>query len=297
MRIAFLGTPTAAVPVLESLVAAGHEVAVVVTQPDRRRGRGLETSPSPLKAAASELGLVVSHDLADVRKSGVPLAVVVAYGAIVPAEVLEHVVMLNVHFSLLPRWRGAAPVERAILAGDERTGVCIMGLEATLDTGPIYAQASTEVDAKSASELTAELSQLGAQLLVELLPNEHLPAPHPQDGVVTYARKLTSADHRLDPDLTADQLARVVRIGPAVARVSGRRLRVHRATVRPGVVARRGEVLINDDGVLLGAADGVLRLDEVQPDGGRAMTAAAWLAGARLDSGDRQWSRITDTEP
>ena len=136
MRLVFLGTPEAAVPTLEAVVDAGHEVVLVVTRPDRRRGRGSELTPSPVKAAALRLGLSVTHRLADVADVDADRAVVVAYGAIIPETLLKKTPMLNVHFSLLPRWRGAAPVQRAILAGDEETGVSIISLEATLDTGP-----------------------------------------------------------------------------------------------------------------------------------------------------------------
>ena len=136
MRLGFCGSPSLAVPVLQALLDAGHEVPLVVTRPDRRRGRGPGAAPTPVKAAALARGLLVTEDVADLVDAGVELGVVVAFGALVPASVLDEVPMLNLHFSLLPRWRGAAPVERAILAGDARTGVCVMGLEATLDTGP-----------------------------------------------------------------------------------------------------------------------------------------------------------------
>ena len=138
-RLAYLGTPDMAVPPLRALVEAGHDVALCVTRPDRRRGRGKEETPSPVKAAATELGIPVSHDMDDLTTAGVELAVVVAYGRIIPARLLEQIPMVNLHFSLLPRWRGAAPVERAILAGDRVTGVCLMKVEEGLDTGPVYA--------------------------------------------------------------------------------------------------------------------------------------------------------------
>ena len=135
-----------AVPPLRALVAAGHDVALCVTRPDRRRGRGGRTTPSPVKEAATELGLVVSHDMDDLAEAGVELAVVVAFGRIIPARLLDVVPMVNLHFSLLPRWRGAAPVERAILAGDRETGVCLMKVEAGLDSGPVYAVRTVPLD-------------------------------------------------------------------------------------------------------------------------------------------------------
>jgi methionyl-tRNA formyltransferase len=188
MRLAFLGTPDAAVPVLRALVDAGHDVAIVITRPDRRRGRGGELSPSPVKAAALSLGLEVGHRLDDLDGLEVQRGIVVAYGAMIPAAVLEKTPMLNVHFSLLPRWRGAAPVERAILAGDAETGVGIMSLEETLDTGPLHAERRTDVDDKTAAQLTAELASLGAEALIEVLASrELLENPTPQTGEATYA--------------------------------------------------------------------------------------------------------------
>ncbi|MGA1358221.1 MAG: methionyl-tRNA formyltransferase, partial [Ilumatobacteraceae bacterium] len=139
-RIVYLGTPEVAVSPLRALVAAGVDVALVITRVDKRRGRGGELSPSPVKRAAMDLGIPVSHRLEDALTVGADLGVVVAYGRIIPAAVLERLAMINVHFSLLPRWRGAAPVERALLAGDQETGICIMRVEEGLDTGVVYAR-------------------------------------------------------------------------------------------------------------------------------------------------------------
>src|ERR1019366_691274 len=169
-RLVYLGTPEAAVTPLRALVGAGHEVALVVTRPDKRRGRGSEFAPSPVKAAAVELGLPVSVALEDVLDVGAELGVVVAYGRIIPSAVLDRLAMVNVHFSLLPRWRGAAPVERAILEGDARTGVCLMAVERGLDTGPIYALDDTSIDEhESVEELRARLVDIGCRLLVDNL--------------------------------------------------------------------------------------------------------------------------------
>ncbi|MFM7068969.1 MAG: methionyl-tRNA formyltransferase, partial [Actinomycetes bacterium] len=142
MRLAFLGSPEAAVPALDALVAAGHDVELVVSMPDRRRGRGGATSATPVKLAAERLGLRVTDQLEEIARAEVELGVVVAYGRIIPSEMLERTPMVNLHFSLLPRWRGAAPVERAILAGDATTGVCVMAVEPGLDTGGVYASAT-----------------------------------------------------------------------------------------------------------------------------------------------------------
>ena len=169
-RLVFLGTPDAAVEPLRTLVGSGHDVALVVSRPDKRRGRGGALVPSPVKAAALELGLAVTDSLADVTGTGAELGVVVAYGRIIPVSVLHEVPMVNLHFSLLPRWRGAAPVERAILEDDAETGVCLMAVEAGLDTGGIYAVATTTIGTEeTADELRPRLVTLGCGLLEEHL--------------------------------------------------------------------------------------------------------------------------------
>ena len=166
MRLAFLGTPEAAVPPLRALVEDGHDVAVVITQPDRKRGRGGALVPSPVKAAALELGLPVEHNVDAVLGKGIELGVVVAFGKLVKAHVLDDVPMVNIHFSLLPRWRGAAPLERAILAGDEETGVCLMALDVGLDTGPVYeCERLTIGPEETADELRARLVEAGTAML------------------------------------------------------------------------------------------------------------------------------------
>ena len=161
-RLVFLGTPAMAVPPLRALVAAGYDVALVVTRPDKRRGRGSEPAPSPVKAAAVELGLPVTHRVDDALDAGADLGVVVAYGALIKAHVLAELPMVNLHFSLLPRWRGAAPVERALLAGDAETGVCVMQLEEGLDTGPVFACERRPIGPdQTADGLRAELVEAG----------------------------------------------------------------------------------------------------------------------------------------
>ena len=285
MRLAFLGTPEAAVVALHALVDAGHDVAIVVTRPDRRRGRGATLSPSPVKRAALELGLAVSHDLGDVDGASVERGIVVAYGAMVPAALLAEVPMLNVHFSLLPRWRGAAPVARAILAGDEETGVDIMGLEPTLDTGPIYAEVRTTIADKTLSELTDELARAGASALLEVLSREDLLAhPRAQSGDVSYAAKLTKESYRLDPSMGADLAARVVRLERSHIRVGARRLRLCRARIVDDV-GRAGTLSRGAEGVVVHFATGSLLLEQVQPEGKRPMDSSAWWAGARLADG------------
>jgi methionyl-tRNA formyltransferase len=181
-RLVYLGTPEAAVPPLRTLVAAGHDVALVVTRPDKRRGRGSQLVPSPVKAAALDLDLAVTDDLASATGVGAELGVVVAYGRIVPAAVLDELPMVNLHFSLLPRWRGAAPVERAILEGDAETGVCLMAVEAGLDTGAVYAEEATAIDPEeTATELRARLVIIGCRMLEDHLAAGRVGLPVPRD--------------------------------------------------------------------------------------------------------------------
>ena len=214
MRIVFLGTPPDAVPPLQALVAAGHDVAFVVTQPDRRRSRGKGADPSPVRVAADELGLAVrtpekAREIVDeTRSSGAELGVVVAFGQLLPTALLDALPsgFVNLHFSLLPRWRGAAPVERALLAGDAETGVCLMQLEAGLDTGPVYARARVAIGGRdTAGELRAHLVDTGTRLLVEHLPDVPGAEPVPQVGEPTYADKLTVEEFELDPSRARDR--------------------------------------------------------------------------------------------
>lgn len=282
MRLAFLGSPEPAVVALDALVTAGHEIAVVVTQPDRKRGRGGALSPSPVKAAAVERGLPVAHAVDDVLGSEAELGVVVAFGKLIKPHVLEQLPMVNVHFSLLPRWRGAAPVERAILAGDTSTGVCLMQLDQGLDTGPVYACATVDIGPdETAADLTSRLAVLGARLLVDTL-ERGLGHPVPQVGEPTYAAKLEPSEFELRWDQPAEVLSRVVRIGRAWTTFRGKRLRVLRA-----VPARTGPTPATLDGLVVGAGAGTgLRLVEVQPEGKPAMAADAWARGAQPRPGE-----------
>jgi methionyl-tRNA formyltransferase len=282
-RLAYLGTPALAVRPLEALVAAGEDVVVVVTRPDRRRGRGSATSPSPVKEAATALGIDVVDDHRALLSAGVDLGVVVAYGRIVPVDVLAAVPMVNLHFSLLPRWRGAAPVERAILAGDDVTGVCVMKLEEGLDTGPIYAREEASIGAQDdLATLRDRLVDVGSRLLVDIL-SRPLPEPRPQEGEPTYAAKIDPAELELRWERPAVELARVVRLGRAWTTFRGRRLRVLRADVVGGDDGAPGTL----DGDVVATGDGWLRLVEVQPEGRGPMAAADWLRGGRPAAGER----------
>ncbi len=292
MRLVFFGTPDAAVPALRALHAAGHDIASVVTQPDRRRGRGSEPSPSPVKVAAAELELPVltperSREVIDhVAASGAEIGVVVAFGQLLPEALLEAVPrgFLNVHFSLLPRWRGAAPVARAVLAADSETGVCIMALEAGLDTGPVYSRVVTPIGShETAGELEARLVVLGTDLLVTTLPAIPMSVPTPQVGEPTYADKLTVEEFELDWELPATDLARMVRAGNprpgAWTNDHGKRLKVWRArALSASVDAAPGTVFAH---TRVATGEGSLELVEVQPEGKRMMAANAWLAGRR----------------
>jgi methionyl-tRNA formyltransferase len=263
-RLVFLGTPAMAVPPLRALVEAGFDVALVVTRADKRRGRRAEPSPSPVKAAALELGLPVAHRVDDALGAGAELGVVVAYGALIKPHVLAELPTVNLHFSLLPRWRGAAPVERAILAGDAETGVCVMQIEEGLDTGPVYACERVPIGPHTtAAELRAALVAVGTPLLVETL-RRGLDEPAPQEGEPVYAAKIEPDDLRLDWSRPADELDRIVRVGGAWTTFRGKRVKVLEATVR----------------------DGELVPDVVQPEGKEPMSADAWRRGARLAPGE-----------
>jgi methionyl-tRNA formyltransferase len=292
VRLVFFGTPADAVPSLEALHAAGHEIALVVTQPDKRRGRGSEESASPVREAAEALGLPVltpekSSEVVDqVAASGAELGVVVAFGQLLPPALLEAVPhgFVNVHFSLLPRWRGAAPVERAVLAGDRETGVCIMALEAGLDTGPVFATERTPIGAQeTAGELRMRLVGIGTELLVATLPRVPLVAPEPQHGDPTYAEKLSVDEFALDWEQSAEELARVVRAGNprpgAWTTDHGGRLKVWRVRPLSACIDAEPGTVFGHTRVATG--EGALELVEVQPEGRRAMDANAWLAGRR----------------
>jgi methionyl-tRNA formyltransferase len=270
------------VPPLRGLVEGGFDVPLVVSGADRRRGRGSATSPSPVKAAALELGLPVTERVDDVLGVAADLGVVVAYGRLIRPHVLAEVPMVNLHFSLLPRWRGAAPVERALLAGDDETGVCLMQLEEGLDTGPVYGCERTAIGLEETlDELRGRLVQVGTDLLLRSL-REGLGEPTPQEGEVTYAAKLEPSELRLDWTRPAVGLHRVVRLGRAWTTFRDGRLRVLRARVADGD-GRPGELR----GTTVAAGEGALELVEVQPEGRRPMPAPAWLAGARPQPGER----------
>ena len=279
MRLAFLGTPDAAVPPLRALVAAGHDVEVVVTRADKRRGRGGMLLPSPVKAAALELGLPVTADVDAVLGRGLDLGVVVAFGRIIKPHVLDELPMVNLHFSLLPRWRGAAPVERAVLAGDPETGVCLMEVAEGLDEGGVHAVERTPIDPEeTVADLRARLVEIGTRLLVDQLAGG-LGSPVPQQGEVTYAAKVTPDELRLDWSEPATRCHARVRLGRAWTQLRGARLLVTRATTADGPAGPPG-VVDAELGVTCGDGRRLLLL-EVQPAGKGPMAAGAWANGAR----------------
>jgi methionyl-tRNA formyltransferase len=270
VSVVFFGTPEAAVVPFEALLAAGFDIPLVVTQPDRRRGRGSGTAPSPVKEAALAHDIDVAtpararEAIDDIRATGAERGVVVAFGQLLPPAVLGAFPkgLVNLHYSLLPRWRGAAPVERAILAGDTETGVCVMDVEETLDTGAVYARETVTIGAEeTAGELHARLTAIGAGLLATTLTTIDTITPEPQTGESTYADKLTVDEFRLDPAASAATRTQVVRAGNprpgAWLDVDGARLKVWRAHEDAGRFVP----------------------DEVQPEGKKPMPYAAWKAG------------------
>ncbi|HKY17207.1 MAG TPA: methionyl-tRNA formyltransferase [Microthrixaceae bacterium] len=282
-RVAYLGTPEVAVEPLRALAAWGVEVALVVTAADKRRGRGSALVPSPVKAAALELGLPVTDDPDELLDLEIDLGVVVAYGRLIRSHLLAAIPFVNLHFSLLPRWRGAAPVERAILAGDERTGVCLMAVEESLDTGGVYARAETDVDGKTLEELRSELVDDGIELLSTAL-REGFGHASPQAGEATYASKLEPEERRLDWTRPAVDLERVVRLGGAWTTLDGERFKIPAATVGGTDGGGPPGTTTGERSVVVATGAGVLELGVVQPAGRRAIAAADWWRGVHADS-------------
>jgi methionyl-tRNA formyltransferase len=298
MRIVFMGTPAFAIPTLDALVLAGHEIAAVYAQPPRRAGRGKLLTPTPVHARAGELNIPVRHPVSlkspDEQLAfaalAADIAVVAAYGLILPQAILDAPRMgcVNVHASLLPRWRGAAPIQRAIMAGDPVTGVTIMQMEAGLDTGPMIARAAVTIDRKTAGELTGELAATGAQLLVATLAAP-TPAVDQPDTGVTYAAKIDKAEAHLDFSEPAPAVERRIRaFAPAPGawfEHSGERIRVLAADAFDGDSNAPGIVL--DEGLAIACSTGIIRPTHVQRAGKGAMSTAALLRGFPIPLGTR----------
>ena len=311
MRLAFMGTPEFAVPTLDALIEAGHEVVAVYTQPPRPGGRrGKAPTPSPVHKRAEAAGIEVrtperlrgEEEQTAFAALDLDVAIVAAYGLILPEPILRapRHGCLNVHASLLPRWRGAAPIQRAILAGDEKTGVCIMGMEKGLDTGPVYACRETEVSGKTAGELTAELAGTGGALMADVLNRlgDIVPEPQPANGV-TYAHKIEKAEARIDFTQSAEAVERQVRafnpVPGAYFEIGGERVKVLAATAigdeeaaklglsramsTPGTVA--------DGQLWIACGSGFILPYRVQRAGKSPMTSHQLLRGFPIPAGTR----------
>ena len=299
-RVIFFGTPEIAVGPLRALVAAGFVVDLVVTGIDKRRGRGSQTSPSPVKEAALELQLPVSHDVADAialvskdlansaSETTRYLGVVVAYGHIISTEALHVLPMINIHYSLLPRWRGAAPVERALLAGDEQTGVCIMQVVEQLDAGDILSSATTQIlQTDTTTTLRARLGGIANPLLIDVLSNG-ASTTKPQTGDIVVAAKITHVDLEIDWSKPAVVVDRQVRVGGAFTFFNGKRFKIHSLKVSGEIfISESGNIMVVNDRVLVACGQGVVELVEIQPEGKPRISAQDWKKGARLDAQSR----------
>ena len=302
MRIIYMGTPEFAVPALEALVAAGHQVVAVYSQPPRPAGRGKALRPSPVHQRAEALGIEVRTPVslkdpevqADFAALDADVAVVAAYGLILPRAILDapRQGCMNIHASLLPRWRGAAPIQRALLAGDAETGVCIMQMEAGLDTGPVLLRGAFPIEASdTTATLHDRLAELGAKLVVEALGKLPLPAePQPAAGV-TYAHKIEKAEALIDWSKSAAELDRHIRaFNPfpgAQALFGGQTVKLWLATP----VAGEGEIgtilAVDRSSVVIACGEGALAVTELQKAGGKRLPVQQFLAGHPLKVGDR----------
>ncbi len=299
MRIVFMGTPDFSVPILDALVDAGHEIAAVYCQPPRPAGRGKKDRPTPVHAGANALGLPVYHPVslrtpeaqADFAAHQAEVAVVVAYGLILPQAVLDAPERgcLNIHASLLPRWRGAAPIHRAIMAGDAQTGVCIMQMEAGLDTGPVLSRHETPIAAgETTGALHDRLSGIGAQAIVSALAqlDDLTPTPQPEDGV-TYAHKIDKAEAEIDWSKTATEIDRQIRgLSPfpgAWTMADGVRVKLLESRVADEAcdTAQAGQVL---GGFIVACGEGAVQIGRAQRAGKSAQDVDEFLRGKPLPS-------------
>lgn len=287
-KIAFLGTPEISGSTLRYLIDAGYEVPIVVTGEDKKRGRGSALTASPVKELALQLNLNVSHDPKALLDVDFDLAVVVAYGRLISDTLLNKGLFANLHFSLLPRWRGAAPMERAILAGDSETGICVMKLVKELDAGPVYQTRRFPLDHEiTLDQLARRLSALANEALgAELALGEAaFSSPADQVGEPTYAHKLTVEDLRIDWAASSDEVMRKIRLGRAWTTLHGARFKIFAAADFTA-----GEVALGQggvSGVLVGTGSGAVELKSVQPENKRVMEARDWSNGMKHVEGLR----------
>lgn len=305
MRVIFMGTPDFSVPVLDALVTAGHEIAAVYCQPPRPAGRGKKDRPTPVNARALELGLEVRHPVSlkgaaeqeAFAALGADIAVVVAYGLILPQAVLDAPAKgcLNIHASLLPRWRGAAPIHRAIMAGDEQTGICIMQMEAGLDTGPVLLREATPIgEEETTSALHDRLSEMGASLIVTAL--RHLdglaPDPQPEEGV-TYAAKIDKGEAQIDWSQSAEAVDRKIRgLSPfpgAWVEIDGQRVKLLASRVVSDLATGRGNPgqVLDGDSLIVACGAGAVELLRLQRAGKGAQDREIFVRGFPLATGQQ----------
>lgn len=304
MKIIFAGTPDFAVPALRGLIDAGHDIVMVLTQPDRPAGRGMKLRASPVKALAQTHSLNVyqpeslkSVDVqAQIASMQADVMVVAAYGLIIPTEILDMPKLgcYNIHGSLLPRWRGAAPIHRAILAGDQETGVTIMEVVPKLDAGAMVSKGVLPItESDTTQSLHDAISQLGADLMVkamaDLAQQGHLAATPQDESLVTYAHKLEKSESAIDWSQSAGQLSRQIRaFNPfpvATAQLNGKTCRLWHATATTGS-AKAGEVVSTEAGVVVGCGNGLLVITELQMPGGKRQPAQAFIQGRTIALGD-----------
>jgi len=302
MKLIFAGTPEFAALALQALADAGHTISLVLTQPDRPAGRGMNLQASPVKRLGETLGIEVFQPMTlkdpvaqeRIAAIGADAMIVAAYGLILPQAVLDlpRHGCLNIHASLLPRWRGAAPIQRAILAGDAETGVCIMQMEAGLDTGPVLAQGAIPIDSTdTAGSLHDKLAALGASLIVDVLGRLPLPALVQPDTGVTYAAKIEKAEALLNWNLDAAELDRRIRaFNPfpgTQTQLAGQGIKIWGAQSHAGT-GSAGEVLaVDQHGIVVACGKGALRITELQKAGGKRLPVAQFLAGTPVQVGQR----------
>jgi methionyl-tRNA formyltransferase len=303
MKVIFMGTPDFAAHALNALHAAGHDIVCVYSQPPRPAGRGHKLQPSPVQRRAEDLGLPVRHPLslkkdaqarADFAALKADIAIVAAYGLILPQDVLDAPQhgCINIHASLLPRWRGAAPIQRAIMAGDDKSGVCIMQMEAGLDTGPVLMRGEVPITATTTAQtLHDALAAQGAALIVKTLENLQALKPEPQsDNGVTYAHMLSKEDGKIDWTQSAAAIERQLRAfsgWPGVWTLhNGARLKILAAEIdtADGTQGKTGE--ITDRHLIVACGSGSLRLTSVQPENRKAMDGLSYMNGAHVNIGE-----------